>query len=179
MMLALGEMPRVAGFDMPSDLYCVALAPAPLFGMPYPVRLGREGWEALSAAGARGVLCLAGERPRYDPAPLEQIGAVDLDDLVDGDLPRDPATEVVLVRQQVDLVLDRLAQGMGVVVHCAGGTGRTGTVLGAVLVRLGHDPERVLEYLDGLHRARGRAGFPESEWQAEQVRGAPRTRRQG
>lgn len=171
-MLALDAMPRVAGFDVPRDLYCVALDPAPLFGMPYPGNRAREAWQALAAAGARGVLCLAGESPGYDPSPLELIGAVDLEDLFHGGPPHDPTAELELVRRQVDLVLERLTAGVGVVVHCAGGTGRTGTVLGCVLVRLGHEPPHVIEYLDGVHRDRGRAGWPEAEWQAEVVRGA-------
>lgn len=165
-------MPRVAGFNVPRDLYCVALAPAPLFGMPNPASRPREAWQALAAAGARGVLCLAGESPGYDPSPLELIGAVALEDLFYGGPPRDPTAELELVRRQVDLVLDRLEAGAGVVVHCVGGTGRTGTVLGCVLVRLGHEPGRVVEYLDGVHRARGRAGWPEAEWQADVVRAA-------
>jgi len=170
--LALDAMPRVAGFDVPRDLYCVALAPAPLFGMPYPASRAREAWQALAAAGARGVLCLAAQSPGYDPSPLELIGAVQLEDLFHGGPPHDPTAELELVRRQVDRVLERLMGGAGVVVHCAGGTGRTGTVLGCVLVRLGHEPGRVVEYLDGVHRARGRAGWPEAEWQAEVVRAA-------
>lgn len=51
------------------------------------------------------------------------------------------------------------------------GTGRTGTVIGASLVALGHPPDTVIPHLDALHRARGRAGWPESKWQAELVRG--------
>lgn len=39
MMLAIDAMPRVAGFNVPRDLCCVALEPAPLFGMPYPASL--------------------------------------------------------------------------------------------------------------------------------------------
>ncbi len=178
MTLAVGEMPRVAGFDMPRDLYCVALAPAPLFGMPHPASRAREAWQALATAGARGVLCLAGENPEYDPSPLELIGAVELEDLFHGGPPRDPTAELELVRRQVDRVLDRLTAGAGVVVHCAGGTGRTGTVLGAVLVCLGNEPGSVIEYLDRLNRARGRVGWPEAPWQADVVR-ASRAWREG
>ena len=48
-----------------------------------------------------------------------------------------------------------------------GGRGRTGTVIGATLVRLGHDPETVVAHLNRLAVARGRRGWPESPWQAE------------
>lgn len=171
-MLPLAKMPRLPGFDTPEDLYCVTLEPAPLFGMPYPSGRLREDWSALFDAGARGVLCLADERPRYDPAPLALIGAVDLQDLVSGGPPRDAVLELGLVREQAELVLTKLARREGVVVHCAGGRGRTGTILGCVLVRLGHEPAEVIAYLDALHQARGRSGWPESEWQSETVRGA-------
>ncbi len=148
MTLALDAMPRVAGFDVPRNLYCVALAPAPLFGMPYPTSRAREAWQALAAAGARGVLCLAGANPEYDPSPLELIGAVELEDLVYGGPPRDPTAELELVRRQVDRVLDRLTAG------------------------LGNEPGSVIEYLDRLNRARGRVRWPEAPWQANVVRAA-------
>jgi len=53
-----------------------------------------------------------------------------------------------------------------------GGRGRTGTVIGVVLVRLGHDPDAVIDYLHQLAVGRGRRGWPESAWQAEVVRTA-------
>jgi hypothetical protein len=53
-----------------------------------------------------------------------------------------------------------------------GGRGRTGTVIGVALVRLGHDPDAVIEYLHQLAVGRGRRGWPESPWQAEVVRSA-------
>ena len=39
------------------------------------------------------------------------------------------------------------------------------------LVQLGHDPEAVIDYLHHLAVGRGRRGWPESEWQADVVRG--------
>lgn len=83
----------------------------------------------------------------------------------------DPAP---LLRAKIDravhATLALLRAGEGVVVHCLGGTGRTGTVLGCVLVQLGHDADEVVRYLDGLHRSRSRAGWPEAAWQADVVR---------
>jgi protein-tyrosine phosphatase len=56
------------------------------------------------------------------------------------------------------------------VVHCVGGRGRTGTVLGCVLRELGHSPGEVVDFLDRVHKARGKAGWPESPWQGQLVR---------
>jgi hypothetical protein len=137
-------------------------------------------WPALHAAGVRHVVCLTAAKPGYDPRPLRLAHAVGLQDLVDGSGPREPVAEERLVWAAVEVVLDLLAAGEGVVVHCAGGTGRTGTVIGAVLRALGAPAETVLRDLDALHRARGARGWPESPWQAEVVarfpgrRGKPR-----
>lgn len=171
-MLELGAMPCVPGFSTPEELYCVALEPAPLFGMPHPMRRPPQDWQASFDAGIRGVLCLSGERAHYDPGPVELLGAVELEDLFEGDPPVDPRAELALVRRQVERVLERLAKREGVVVHCAAGRGRTSTVLGSALVRLGEEPKRVIDYLDRLHKRRGRSGWPEAGWQASVVRGA-------
>jgi protein-tyrosine phosphatase len=53
-----------------------------------------------------------------------------------------------------------------------GGRGRTGTVIGVALVRIGHAADTTIEHLDRVARARGRRGWPESPWQAEVVRTA-------
>ncbi len=47
-------------------------------------------------------------------------------------------------------------------VHCHGGTGRTGTVLGCVLRELGVQAAEVIDFLDRVHKARGKPGWPES-----------------
>jgi protein-tyrosine phosphatase len=67
-------------------------------------------------------------------------------------------------------VVAHLNAGIGVAVHCMGGRGRTGTVIGVALVQLGHDPEAVIDYLHELAVGRGRRGWPESQWQADTVR---------
>lgn len=69
-------------------------------------------------------------------------------------------------------VLAALDGGEGMAVHCAGGRGPTGTVIGRVLVRLGHEPDTVVQWLDALHHARGRRGWPEAAFQAQVVRDA-------
>jgi protein-tyrosine phosphatase len=164
-------MPRVAGFEMPDELYCVQREPAPLFGMGYPRGRKRQDWSALFEAGVRGVVCLASERVFYEPAPVVVLGSFALEDLVHGGAPAEPERELEMIRQATKLVVARLEAGEGVVVHCIGGRGRTGTVIGSVLVALGHAAEDVVSYLDHVHAVRRSAGWPESPWQAEVVRG--------
>ncbi len=106
----------------------------------------------------------------YDPAPLRLLLPIRLQDLIGGAAPDDPVVEERRVRQAALAVLGKLRGGEGVVVHCAGGTGRTGTVLGCALRGLGYASNEVLSYLDRLTKARGRQGWPESEWQATMVR---------
>ena len=54
--------------------------------------------------------------------------------------------------------------------HCSGGIGRTGTVIGAVLVSLGIDAPDVVAWLDAVQKLRGRPGWPESPWPADALR---------
>jgi protein-tyrosine phosphatase len=66
------------------------------------------------------------------------------------------------------MVLQKLDAGEGVIVHCAGGTGRTGTVLGAVLKRQGVPDADVLDFLKRVNQLRGK-NWPEAEWQWQVV----------
>ena len=159
-------MPALPGLRVPEDLYWVLQAPAPLAGMAYPRAVP---WPGLFGAGFRHVICLSEDRPRYEPGPLSHAYAAALEDLVGGEPPRDPEREERLVRAAVAAASERLAAGQGVVVHCVGGTGRTGTVLGGLLRLRGIPAPEVIAYLDRLHRARGKPGWPESSWQAELV----------
>ncbi len=60
----------------------------------------------------------------------------------------------------------------GVIVHCLGGTGRTGTVLGCVLRELEFSADEVVSHLKEVNEARKRT-WPESIWQEEMVRSYP------
>jgi protein-tyrosine phosphatase len=84
-------------------------------------------------------------------------------------LPHDPKQEANLIQEATHAVVSKLQQGEGVVVHCVGGTGRTGTVIGCVLCALGISALKVVTYLDQLHKARGKPGWPESAWQFQVV----------
>jgi protein-tyrosine phosphatase len=80
---------------------------------------------------------------------------------------------VSLIRAAVHAIVQSLRARRGVVVHCWGGRGRTGTVLGCALRELGHDGEAVVAYLNRVHVARGEEGWPESSWQGDLVRRWP------
>jgi hypothetical protein len=150
---------------VPDDLYWIAREPVALAGMSYP---GRADWALLHEHGIGHVVCLSHAIPAYDPAPCT-LTAIRLQDLVSGGDPVDPDTERALVETAAADVVDHLRRGIGVAVHCMGGRGRTGTVVGVALVTLGHDPAEVVAHLDRVSRGRGRRGWPESPWQSAVV----------
>ncbi len=161
------EMPKLKGVRIPRDLYWVLQHPAPLAGMTYPS--WDVPWRALHGSGFPHVVCLTHEEPEYDPSPLSLLFSMHLDDLVGLREPHDPRRERHGIERAARSVLARLRLGEGVIVHCAGGTGRTGTVIGAVLRLLGMSAEDVIRYLDEIHRRRGQDGWPESPWQASVI----------
>lgn len=153
---------------VPDDLYWVSRTPTALAGMSYP---GRADWPLLATEGIGHVVCLTHEVAPYDTAPCT-VTAVKLQDLVSGNAPDEPERERDLAIAAATDVVAHINDRIGVAVHCMGGRGRTGTVIGVALVQLGHDPEGVVEYLHQLAVGRGRRGWPESQWQADVVRGA-------
>jgi hypothetical protein len=156
---------------VPADLWWVCIEPTPIAGMAYP----RAGvWSDLAAAGFRHVVDLTTDAPRYDPAPVTALG-IALADLVVRRRPPDPGADEARIRVAARFVAERWRAGEGVAVHCRGGRGRTGAVIGAALVRLGHDPDAVVKWLHGVQRTRGRRGWPEQQWQADVVRRTPVT----
>src|SRR2546422_10447787 len=157
---------EISGLSLPDEFYWVLTAPAPLAGMRYP----RRGfpWGKLAEAGFTSLAAL--HPGDYDPAPLTVLSSEKLEDLVHGGPPKNPDREREAIRKTVRLIVSALRAGDGVAVHCVGGRGRTGTVIGCVLRELGRGAEEVVDYLDRLHKARGKAGWPESPWQAQLVR---------
>jgi hypothetical protein len=150
---------------VPDDLYWVTRAPVALAGMSYP---GRADWSLLHDEGIGHVVCLSHDVAPYDASPCT-TSAFRLQDLVSGGPPSDPEREAMLVDAAASDVVSHVERGIGVAVHCMGGRGRTGTVLGVALVRLGLEPEAVVEHLHDLAVGRGRRGWPESPWQSEMV----------
>lgn len=162
------DMPLVPGASVPKDVYLVTRDPAPLAGMAYPSWEGFT-WDALARLGVVGVVCLTGDRFPYSPQSLIPLASVGLKDLIGGRVPEDEAAEERRIHRAAETVLSELRQARGIVVHCAGGTGRTGTVLGCVLRGLGYEAATVVRYLDRVNKARGKDGWPESGWQAAVV----------
>jgi protein-tyrosine phosphatase len=167
-LLSVGEMPKVSGIKMPWDLYIVFNEPSLLAGMSYPRPI--TPWKNLEKAGFTGVVCLCDVQPDYDPAPLRLLYSTELEDLCSGGLPVNQAREEKLVRDAVKAVITGLDDGEGIIVHCVGGIGRTGTVIGCVLRELGLSAAMAIDYLDQVNLERCVGEWSESKWQAEMVR---------
>ena len=169
-LLPPGTQPGFLGpLAVPGDLWWVSRVPVPLAGMAYP-RAGA--FPALAHAGFGHLVCLTDDPAPYDAAPLS-VTAIRLQEMIVRRTPADPDAEERRVHRAADDVVEHVAQGIGVAVHCHGGRGRTGTVLGCALVRLGHDPGTVVDWLHRVQRTRGRRGWPEQAWQASVVLAAP------
>jgi hypothetical protein len=104
----------------------------------------------------------------YDRSPLRQV-SIPLEDLYGGSVPSDPRSELRRIAEAVGTVRGLLDQQRGVLVHCEGGTGRTGTVIGAVLVSYGAPLSGIVTWLNEVHQLRGKPGWPESPWQQETI----------
>lgn len=114
-------------------------------------------------AGLTHVVSLVGSTT-YDPTPLTH-SSYGLEDLYGRATPADITAERTRITAASSAVRDLLDAGQGVLVHCLGGTGRTGTVIGAVLCSYGIDPAETAAWLDAVHKLRGQSGWPESPWQ--------------
>ena len=170
-LIPIDHMPKVDGFDVPRELYVVWRdGQALLAGMRDPSYQSPSRWEALSKCGLHTVVCLLGH-PTYDASPLSVVPyPLELQDQYGHRPPDNPAVEERRYRAAVQIVIDNLVQKkVGVVVHCVGGTGRTGTVVGCALCALGISADEAIDYMKVLHVRRGRV-WPEHPWQEQMVR---------
>ena len=156
----------ISGVQVPGEFYWVLTSPAPLAGMQYP--RADFPWSQVKRAGFSRVVSL--QPGKYHPAPLTVLFAERLEDLAHGGPPHSAGTETEAVKRAVVATVSSLRAGEGVVIHCEGGCGRTGTVLACVLRELGYEGGVVVDYLDRVHKARGKPGWPESPWQGDLVR---------
>lgn len=157
-----------AMLSMEYQIYSVSGEKAPLLGgMPFPGN--KDVWQELSKLGFQKVVCLTDGSFPYDPFPLEGLASCRLDDLVGGRLPRDQEKEGRTIKELGRTIADALRAGESVVVHCAGGTGRTGTVLAGTLRELNFSMEKIDDIMNNVNEVRGRAGhgWPESGWQRQ------------
>lgn len=113
--------------------------------------------------GLTQLVSLLGETTT-DASPLA-VTSFDLQDLHGLTSPANPDIEWGYVASAASTVRNLLDDDQGVLVHCLGGTGRTGTVIGAVLVSYGMAINDVTWWLDSVHKLRGQQGWPESPWQ--------------
>jgi hypothetical protein len=149
---------------MISTLFVVAEEPALLAGMAFPP--SETDWRTLHGRGFAHVVRL--HPADYDPAPLTAHD-FPLEDLYGGAAPRDAVAEERRIWQAAQFVAERVGRGEGVVVHCVGGTGRTGTVLACALRQLGMPADEAIATV-----RQHRDHWPESAWQEQVVRsGAP------
>ncbi len=90
--------------------------------------------------------------------------------IVDQSVPRSPA-QMAMILDAIDAALD---SGRTVYVHCWGGVGRTGTVVGCWLVRHGHTGDAALaqiaEWWKGVEKVWRHPNSPETWEQEEYVR---------
>jgi len=144
------------------SLVVFAETPALLAGMPYP-RADMD-WQALHNRGFGVVVRL--HPGDYDAAPLT-VYDLPLADLYGGAPPEHPDAERERVWEAARIAADAVATGTGVMIHCVGGTGRTGTVAACALRLLGRSADEAVEIVRA-HRPE----WPESPWQEQVVHSA-------
>lgn len=138
----------------------------PLVAMRQPDAATR--WNELHELGIALVLRLSQESQPYDPAPLRMLGMIPLEDQYEEEMPTAPDFEEQQVNRAVNLLRSGLQQE-GVTIHCVGGRGRTGTVIGGFLHSLGFPCDEIRGLLDRSYQEAGRPGWPESPWQGEVI----------
>ena len=146
---------------MTDSLVVFTKSPATLAGMAYPPR--DLDWRALRDRGIALVIRLHRGRD-YEPSPLRFHDAP-LQDLIGGVSPTDSVAEAERVWTAARVTADAVAGGEGVVVHCCGGTGRTGTVVACALRLLGRSADEAIATVEAQ-----RPTWPESTWQLDVVR---------
>jgi hypothetical protein len=144
------------------SLVVFAETPALLGGMTYP-RPDTD-WQALHDRGFHVVVRL--HPGDYDATPLAVLD-VPLVDLHGGAVPEDPDGDREHVWEAARIIAEAVLSGTGVLIHCVGGTGRTGTVAACTLRLLSRSADEAVAIVRAHRRE-----WPESPWQEQVVRSA-------
>jgi protein-tyrosine phosphatase len=125
--------------------------------------------DALVAAGVRVFIDLTTDADRlapYTPLLARHPGVVhERHPIPDVSVPHSPEQ----TRTILDAIDARLDAGQTVYVHCWGGVGRTGTIVGCWLARHGYPGDAALARLQELWRACPKSAWRESPETPEQV----------
>src|SRR5262245_15546486 len=146
--------------DLEQRLSCYWVAPGRLMAGAHPAMAGETSLpEILRALIGQGIdqfldLTERGESTEYESVLASEVGTAGRH----LDYFRAPVMDMSVpsTRQMIE-VLDRIESAhrseRNLYVHCLGGLGRTGTVVGCLLVRGGLTGEEALERLESLRRA--------------------------
>ena len=137
---------------------CYWVLPGRLMAGEYPIAIREEdGMKKLSAIVAAGISHFIDLTHEWDPldpyepmlpkvaGPAGQVPGYDRFSIPDMDIPESSG----LVNAVLDRIDRLLADGLTPYVHCWGGIGRTGTIVGCWLVRHGQSGEKALETIAG------------------------------
>jgi hypothetical protein len=125
-------------------------------------------WKRMSSVGFRWVICACSEDPGYDPFPLKFLARIGLTELSAKRQPDDPDTEFDQIAAIASQAFSKMNEG-DILVHCEGGRGRSGTIIGAILRHCGYGAAEVIDFLDAAYRDAGRPCWPEKPWQSQVI----------
>lgn len=108
----------------------------------FPSRVAKSPWISIDLTNSTkpasaGSTAFVRNSRATPPPPLKLAVACDLDDLSYREFPRKPREEAGRINAIAADIVSALSRGEGCLVHCAAGRGRTGSVIGVALWRLG------------------------------------------
>ena len=149
---------------------CYWVVPGKLLAGEYPrngdEESSRPKLAALTGAGVSAFIDLTEEGNLLPYAQWLEAETHQRFAIVDGWVPESPE----LTAAALDAIDDHIAQGRTVYVHCMGGIGRTGTIIGCWLARHGHPGREALARLDELWRECPKSRYTRSPETSRQAR---------